>query len=70
MKAASGVAGLAAFSSAASASESTADDTTADGADATGLPQVEAFDEPFDDLTAFSGDVSAFEIVTAGGEDA
>lgn len=61
MKAAGGLAGLAAFSSTASASDAGTDDT--DGSE---LPQVAAFDERFDDLDGFSGDVSAFEVVTGG----
>lgn len=63
LKAATGVAGVAALGSVASASES----DHVDGDESSASPEVDSFYETFDDLSAFSGDVSAFEIVTGDG---
>lgn len=62
LKAASSIAGVATLGSVASAAES-----EEDGDDASEPSQGDQFHETFDDLSAFSGDVSAFEIVTSEG---
>lgn len=63
LKAASSVAGIATLGSVASAAET----VNEDGDGSAGPSRGDQFHETFDDLSAFSGDVSAFEIVTSEG---